>query len=493
VLTEALTPPVESAAPVEAAWEAARRAGPAWAATPLAARAAVLARAAQDLAAADWLAQAIARASGRPLDEVWSAEVLPTVDALRWLAGSGASALRPRRIPSSGLQWFFRPARHELSWEPFGVVGVVSPGNSLLFLAVPQIAGAILGGNAVLWKSAPAGAEVAIAVHGLFRRAGLPAGVLEVVPGAAPAARALVRAGVDKLFFTGGRPAGLALYRLQAEAGRPAVLELSGRHVALVLADAPPARTARGLVWGKLQNQGRNCVSVQLVLAERRGARALVEALSAAMASAAGVPRAPLSPEERARLAAMVADATARGARVAYGGPDEGLPAVLDGVAPGMRVADEEALGPILAVAPVDSAADAVTWVNASESRLSASVWSADVRRARQLAARLDVGQVWINDTLHPTAQPAVPLTGRGRSGFGASRGLAGLLETVQPKVVSVMPGWAPRFHQRAGSPATARLLAATARLGAATTLRARLGAGAALLRTVPAVLRRAR
>ena len=156
---------------------------------------------------------------------------------------------------------------------------------------------------------------------------------------------------------------------------------------------------------------------------------------------------------ELARLGEFVADATARGARVAHAGPDGGLPAVVVDVARGMRVVDEEIQGPIIAVAAVDVAEEAVDWINGDEARLSASVWSADVTRAQRLAARLDVGQVWINDALHPTAQPAVPLVGRGRSGFGASRGLAGLMETVQPKVVSVMPRWAPRFHYQNPEP----------------------------------------
>ena len=462
-----------------------RLAGAAWAAEPLATRAAVLARAARDLASAEWLVQELEHATGCPAHEVWSAELLPTVDALQWLAKTGRAALRPRRLPGSGLQWFFRSVRHTLHWDPLGVVGVISPANSLLFLAVPQIAGALLSGNAVLWKPALIGTGIARAVLALLERAGLPQGVLRIVPGEAEAAQAVVAAGIDKLFFTGSARAGLALYRLQAEAGRPAVLELSGRHAAVVMADTALAPTARGLVWGKLANGGRNCVSVQLVLVERPLAAALVVALGDALAAAwpGGSRRLPGS--ELARLGAFVADATVRGARVAHAGPAGGLPAAVVDVARGMRVVDEEILGPIIAVAAVDVAEDAVDWINGDEARLSASVWSADVTRAQRLAARLDVGQVWINDALHPTAQPAVPLAGRGRSGFGASRGLAGLMETVQPKVVSVMPRWAPRFHYQSPGPATERLFAATARLAAARGLRARLLAGATLLRAL--------
>jgi acyl-CoA reductase-like NAD-dependent aldehyde dehydrogenase len=255
------------------------------------------------------------------------------------------------------------------------VVGVITPSNSLLFLAVPQIAAALLGGNAVLWKPAPAGTTIARAVLALFERAGLPAGVLRILAGEAAAARAVVLAGIDKLFLTGSARAGLALYRLRAEAARPAVLELSGRHAALVLADAALPQTARGLVWRKLTNDGRNCGSVQLVLVEHPLAAALVVALGDALAAAWPAGSGRLPGEERARLGALVADATARGARVASAGPDGGFPAVLADVAGGMRVVEEEIRGPILALAAVETAEDAVEWTNAGEARLSASAW----------------------------------------------------------------------------------------------------------------------
>jgi acyl-CoA reductase-like NAD-dependent aldehyde dehydrogenase len=132
-----------------------------------------------------------------------------------------------------------------------------------------------------------------------------------------------------------------------------------------------------------------------------------------------------------------------------------------------MRVVEEEVRGPILAVATVLSAEEAVAWVNPSPFRLSASVWAADTGRSRRLASRLDVGQVSINDALHPTGQPAVTLAGCGARGFGASRGLAGLLEMVQPKVVSETPIHAPRRHYLPEPPGAADLFRATAGVAA--------------------------
>ena len=415
---------LEAAGDVAGAWRAARAAQAAWAALDLHARAAVVGRTARLLAEeAAGVAAAIGAASDRPAAEVWSGEIVPTLDALRWLARRGVRHLRPRALARSRFQWYFLAARHDLSWEPFGIVGVVTPGNSWLFLAVPQIAAALLAGNGVLWKPAPAGSGTARRVASLFWLAGLPPELLQVVEGGAEAAREVVAAGVDKLFFTGGSEAGLDLYRHQAARGRPAVLELSGRHVAVVLAGADPALAARGIAWGKLSNGGRHCVSVQLVLVERAAMPAFLDATRAAMAAVRPEDFTSASGREAsARLRALVADAVDGGARRLLG--DGAGPTLLADVAPGMRVVEEEVQGPILAVAAVDSEEQAVAWINRSAHRLSASLWASDLARARRLARRLDVGQVWINESLHPVAQPEVSLAGRGASGFGASRGV---------------------------------------------------------------------
>jgi len=466
----------------------AREAQPRWAALEIHRRASVLREAARRLAGdADSLAAAIVTASGRPLAEVWSAEIVPTIDAVGWLARHGPQQLRSRPLARSRLQWYFRATRHELRWDPFGVVGIVTPGNSLLFLAIPQVAAALVAGNAVVWKPSPVGTEVAVAAAALLQMAGLEPGLLQVVPGGAESARAVVEAGVDKLFFTGGSEAGRALYRLQAERGRPVGLELSGRHVAIVLDGVDVSLAARGIVWGKLANGGRNCVSVQLVLVERGVADAFLAATAAAF-QAVRPGEYGAAPDDGPRLQALVRDALARGARLVMG--DGRGPSLLANVAPGMRLVDEEIQGPLLAVAAVDSAEQALDRINAAPHRLSASVWARDVARARRLAARLDVGQVWINEQLHPTAQPAVTLAGRGASGFGAARGSAGLLEMVQPKVVSETPLGAARRHYVPVPAAVVDLFRTTVRVGFTTGLGSRSRALVALARALLRLMR---
>jgi acyl-CoA reductase-like NAD-dependent aldehyde dehydrogenase len=435
------------------------------------------------------LASLLSEASGQAPAALWSAEILPTLDALRWLARDGARHLAPQPLRRSRLQWYVRATRHTLTWDPFGVVGVITPGNAPLFLSVPQVAAALLAGNGVLWKPAPAGDALAALAASAFQRAGLSGGLLQVFQGGAEAARSMVEVGVDKLFFTGGSAAGLSLYCLQAERGRPAVLELSGRHVAVVLADADLTMAARGITWGKLANRGRNCISVQLVLVARPAYADFLSRVGAAMAGASASPGVrPTDPREIGRLRRLTEEAVERGARLMFGNGTG--PTLLADVAPGMCVVDEEIQGPILTAAPVEAEAEAIDWINRSAYRLSASLWTSDLARARRIADRLDVGHVWINDALHPVAQPAVPLAGRGKSGFGASRGLAGLLEMVQPKVVSETPLGAARRHYAPVPVGGAELFHLTAALVFASGMKARLTGLGRLLRTLAGIVR---
>jgi acyl-CoA reductase-like NAD-dependent aldehyde dehydrogenase len=476
---------VRAANAAAAACAAARAAQPGWGALDVRVRAAVMAAAARLLAeGAPAIASAIQAATGRPGAELWSGEIVPTLDALRWLGRRGARHLRPRPLRRSWLQWYFRATRHALCWEPFGVVGIVTPGNSFLFLAVPQIAAALLAGNAVLWKPAPGHETAAMRIVSLLQQAGLPPGLLQVVPGGPEAARDVAQGGADKLIFTGSSEAGRALYGLVAGRGRPAVLELSGRHVAVVLADADPELAARGIVWGKLANGGRNCVSVQRVLVERAMAAAFLDAAREAMGRLGPASLGPsLGPEECARLRGLVRDAVEAGARPLVG--DGSGPTLLVDVSPGMRVVEEEIRGPILAVGRLDSEEDAVRQINGADHRLSASIWSSDVARARRLARRLDVGHVWINDELHPVAQPEVTLAGRGSSGFGAARGLPGLMEMVQPKVISETPPRARRRHYRPAGGGVVEMCGATVGLAFTPGMAGRAAALARLIRSL--------
>jgi acyl-CoA reductase-like NAD-dependent aldehyde dehydrogenase len=221
------------------------------------------------------------------------------------------------------------------------------------------------------------------------------------------------------------------------------------------------------------------------VLVERAVAPAFLEHVRRALDEAAAGAGQP-DPEPGPRLAGLVGDAVERGARIL---PGRGPVLLLADVTVGMRAVHEEVQGLLLAVASIDSARTAIEWINRGEHRLSASVWSGDVESARILAGSLDVGQVWINDQVHPVAQPEVTLAGRGASGFGAARGVAGLMEMVQPKVVSETRLASPRRHY-APAPGTAGMFHATVEVACARGVRPRAMALGRLLRDIVRVAR---
>ena len=281
------------------------------------------------------------------------------------------------------------------------MIGVVTPSNSPLFLTLPQVAAGLLAGNGVVWKPAPAGSTAAFHAAALCYRARLPPALLQIVPGDAEAARDLVQAGVDKLFFTGGSEAGRSLYRLQAVARPP-----GGAGAVGPPCRAGPGRRRRrpGRAGTRLGEARQSRAKLRVGAAGPGGAPTLRGVCrgrarrddrpsrgGGAGGARAGGARAPPRPHRRGPIG--------RGARGA--GRRERADLVAD-VASGMRVVEDEVVGPVLPVAPFDSEELALRWINGSPHRLSASIWSNDVDRARDVAARLDVGQVWINDQLHP-------------------------------------------------------------------------------------------
>jgi acyl-CoA reductase-like NAD-dependent aldehyde dehydrogenase len=347
--------------------------------------------------------------------------------------------------------------RVEITEEPFGVIGVISPWNYPCMLPAAIVLPALVAGNAVLLKPSEYTTHTALLLEELLHAAGVPRDVFRVLPGARAAGAALIEHRCDKIFFTGSEATGRTV---AVECGArliPCVLELGGSDAAIVLDDADLEHAAQGIAWGRFSNSGQTCVApkrlfVQDAVYDRFAALLAhrVATLNATTDREAGEVGPLIRPSQAARLKGQYDDALARGARVVAAAPGADAPlspaVLLAGATPEMRVLTEETFGPLLPMLRVRDDDEAAQRANDSPYGLSASVWSGNRRRARALAARLDVGSVMINDAVIVAGMSDVPHGGVKASGSGRAHGVAGLLECVRTKTVVIER--APSFRQ---------------------------------------------
>jgi acyl-CoA reductase-like NAD-dependent aldehyde dehydrogenase len=461
-----------------------RQAQAAWAAVPLAQRLAVLRRFRGELAReALSLARASASARGRSLAEVLTAEVLPLADACRFLERAAARALRPRRLGRRGRPLWLNGVHSEIRREPLGVVLVIGPGNYPLFLPAVQCLQALTAGNAVLLKPAPGGTAAARAWARLLAAASLPSGLLVLLDEDPREASQAIEAGVDKLVLTGSADTGRVVLEQLAPQLTPATLELSGMDAAVICAEADLRLAAGAIVFGLSLNAGATCIAPRRLFVHERVAAPFREALREA-ARQRPPPEAPLT-SPRGLVAALTAELARTPPWIGTGDAAGGLrPPLVCEVPEDSSLWQQEWFAGVALVARVRDDAEAVQRARASPYALGASVFSRDTAAARRLAAQLPAGVVTINDLIVPTADPRLPFGGRGRSGFGVTRGLEGLLELTVPKVVSVRQGrWRPHYEPE--RPGATELFTAYLRLVHGRGMRARWQAGCDLVRRV--------
>jgi len=338
--------------------------------------------------------------------------------------------------------------------EPIGVVGAIIPWNFPMIMVGWKVAPALAAGNTVVLKPAELTPLSAIRIGELGLEAGLPPGVFNVLPGKGSiAGEAMVKhPDVDKITFTGSTEVGKHLMKTAADTMKKLSLELGGKSPNIVFADADLDAALRGATTGIFYGKGEVCAAGSRLLVER----SIYPEFVAKLAERAKkmVPGDPMDP--KTRLGALVSEAqmnkvlgyvatgTQEGARVVAGGersPINGKgwfmqATVLDGVDNRMRVAQEEIFGPVLAVIAFDDVDDAVRQANDIPYGLAAGVWTRDVKKAHQVARRLEAGTVWINS--YNFYDAGMPFGGNKQSGFGRDLGPECLREYTQSKSVWV-------------------------------------------------------
>jgi acyl-CoA reductase-like NAD-dependent aldehyde dehydrogenase len=379
------------------------------------------------------LAAAIER---RPLQDSLTGEILPLLEACRYLERHAARLLRPQKSRGRFGIWL-SGVQLEIEREPFGTVLIVGPSNYGLMLPGIQALQAIVAGNAVILKPAPGSRQILERFVALLEQSGLPTGLVTVTDEAIGIVAELIDAGVDKLVFTGSSTTGRKLLQQATDAMLPATVELSGWDACIVLESADLDRVARAIAFAMNFNAGETCLAPRRILLPRSMRDDLISRLGDYLAESGPIDFARAS---RNIAQQLIADAVSRGAHLACGelrstGPVG--PVLLTEVSADMPIFTTEVFGPIALMTAVDDSAAAIRLANCTRYALGATVFGHRAE-ATEIARRLDAGLVMINDTIVPAAHPAVPIAPRRGSGFGSTRGADGLLEFTRPKALLV-------------------------------------------------------
>lgn len=401
--------------------------------------------------ARDEIVDLISGESGKPRVEAIFADLLIALDSADFLSRRAPRWLRPERVPHHNVA--FKAKSGWLEYAPNGVIAIISPWNYPFAIPMSQAIAAVVAGNAVVLKPSELTPATGALVGELFRGAGFPADLVQVVQGAGEVGAALIECAPDKVIFTGSVATGKRVAEACAQRLIPSILELGGKDAMLVLADADLDVASSAAVWGSFTNCGQACLSVERIYVERsiaeRFAGLCVEKTKKLRVGPASDPDAEVGPMIRVRqlekVEEQLRDATERGARILTGGDrraDLGTnflgPAVVANVDHSMKLMQDETFGPVLAIRAVASTEEAVAMANDSPFALSASIWTRDVRRGRQIASQLRAGSVMINDLISYYGMSEAPHGGPRASGWGHTHSRLGLLEMVQVKYVDV-------------------------------------------------------
>ena len=397
-------------------------------------------------------ARLIAMEKGSPYPESLAVEVFGALQALNYYAENQGRLLRPKRAGHHTPLFFNKSG--SFHFHPLGPTLIITPWNFPLLIPVSDILSALVAGNTIVLRPSTTTPLTALLIGEVFLEAGLPPGVLNVIPCRVAQAEAMIVHGdVQTVMFTGSAGIGKRIMELCCRNLTNLTLELGGKDPMIVLKDADIERAARGAVWASFMNCGQSCGAVERVYVAREAADAftarvieLAGKVKVGNPFDPGVDMGPMATAGQLKIVEEhIADARGKGARIPVGGKRvAGLhghfiePTVLTGVIHTMRVMTEETFGPTLPIMIFDHPDEAVALGNDSVYGLTASVWTRDREQAAWFAERLEAGSVTINDHMYSFVEPRAIWGGIKQTGMGRCHGPFGLHELINIKYVGM-------------------------------------------------------
>jgi acyl-CoA reductase-like NAD-dependent aldehyde dehydrogenase len=430
----------------------ARAAQPSWANLSYRQRGRVISRAREIvLGDLESIARLISQETGKPKAEATSMEVVPTLDLMHYFAVNTAKILKPTRIDIG--QYGLMGRSSKIIYKPLGVVGIISPWNFPWATPLDEVVMTLMAGNAAIVKPSELTPFSALKIAEVFNEAQLPTGLLQILTGDGSTGAALVESGVDKIMFTGSVATGKRVAESAAKHLIPVVLELGGKDPMIVLKDANLANAARAAVWGAFCNAGQACASVERCYVHESIGQHFIELVVCETArlkqgetSSDDIDVGAMTNERQLQIVEdHIDDAVQNGARVVIGGKrgsqERGWfhePTVVTNVDHSMKLMRDETFGPVLPIMTFKTDEEAVRLANDSIYGLTASIFTTDIARGRELAEQIEAGTVMVNEVVYTHALAPTPWGGVKQSGYGRTHGRLGLLELVAPQHVHV-------------------------------------------------------
>lgn len=355
-------------------------------------------------------------------------------------------------LVSNGLLGEYETYHTYTQLEPVGVVGLIVPWNGPFFVAMLKVAPALAAGCSAVLKPAEETPLTALKLEEIFREAGLPDGVLNVVTGYGETTGAMLTAhpDIDMVSFTGSTEVGRLIVQAAAGNLKKVTLELGGKSPLIMFDDANLEKAIVGAGMGLLAGSGQNCSCTSRIYVQRGIYDQVVEGLAAfAQMLPMGGSDEPdsvlgplISAKQRERVTGIVDEGVAAGAQVITGGKPMDRKGyfyqatIVTNTTPDMRLITDEIFGPVGSVIPFSDEDEVVAAANATHYGLAGTVWTENIGRAHRVVDELRAGQIWVNCAL--ASDPSMPISGQKQSGWGGERGKMGILAFLNTKAVYI-------------------------------------------------------